>query len=75
MHVVGNALVGVELAFIRRERFAQPVQVVLIVFLGEETGFTMVLALDDVQRDAITLDAGATGHAGMLRQGKCRWPV
>ena len=41
-------------------------QVAAVVFLGEETGFTIVPALRDVQRDTIKIDAGAAGHETVL---------
>ena len=42
--------------------FAQLVQICVVVCFGEETRFTVVAALDDVQRDAIKMDAGAARH-------------
>jgi hypothetical protein len=46
------------------QRFAQPVQVGVIVLFGKEAGLAVVTALHDVQRDSINVDAGAAGHAG-----------
>jgi hypothetical protein len=54
----------------RGERFTQPVQVTLVVFFREETGFAIVSALHDVQWDVIELDAWAAGHETMLHQNK-----
>lgn len=70
MHVVGHQRVGVQRAAGLRERFAQPVQIAVIVFFGEEAGFAVVAALDDVQRDTVEVSARAAGHAVMQLQVK-----
>ena len=64
--MIGHEDVGMQPAFRLAQRFAQPVQVARIVFLGEEAGFAVVAALHDVQRYTIEVDAGAAGHAIML---------
>jgi hypothetical protein len=45
---------------------AQPVQVTQVIVFGEKTGFAVVAALHDVQRDTIQMDARAAEHTGML---------
>jgi hypothetical protein len=48
---------------------SQPMQVGKVVLLGKEARLTVVAALDDVQRQAIKVNAGAAGHdVFMLRQ-------
>jgi hypothetical protein len=42
------------------------VQVAAVVFLGEETGLTIVPSLHDVQRDTIKVDAVAARYERML---------
>ncbi len=53
-------------AFVLGQRFAQPVQIALVVSLAEETRFAIVAALDDVQRDLVKLDAGAAGNLRVI---------
>jgi hypothetical protein len=48
--------------------FAQPVEVSVIVFLAKEAGFTVVSALNDVQRNAIEVYTGAMGHMRTLTE-------
>jgi len=50
------------------EGFAQPVEVAQVVVFAKDAGLPLVAALDDVQRYAIKLDAGAAGHEFMLAQ-------
>ena len=59
--------IGVQSTFFLCQCFAQLVQICVVVCFGEETRFTVVAALDDVQRDAIKMDAGAAGHGFTLR--------
>jgi hypothetical protein len=66
MHVVGHQHVGVQRALGLAERFPQPMQVVAVILLAEETGLAIVAALHNVQRNAIEMDTGAAGHGRTL---------
>lgn len=58
VHVVGRQRVGVQRTAGLRQRRAQPVQIAMIVFFGEEAGFAVMAALDNVQRDTVEVSAG-----------------
>ena len=44
------------------QRLGEPVQVGVVILLGEKAGLAVVAALHDMQRNAIEMKAGATGH-------------
>ena len=60
--MVGHQGVGVQGAVCLGQGVFQPVQVGVVVLLGEEAGFAVVAALHDVQGLTIEVDAGAAGH-------------
>ena len=67
MHVIGHQYIGVQRAICFLQRFAEPMEVALVVLLREKARLAIVAPLDDVEGNAIEVDAGAAGHgAGML---------
>ncbi len=56
------------LAFGFCQGLIQSMEVAQVVFFAKEAQLPIVAALDDVQRDAIKLDAAAAGHGFMLAQ-------
>ena len=66
MDVVGHQRVGVKRAVLFLQRFAQPVEVCLIILFAEEARFAVVPALHEVQRHAIKMDARAAAHAAII---------
>jgi len=66
MDVVGHQRVGVKRAVLFLQRFAQPVEVGLIIFFAKEARFAVVPALHDVQRHTVKMDARAAGHVGII---------
>ena len=65
---MGAVDVGVQRAFGFRQGFAQPVEIAQVIIFAEEAGLSIMATLDDVQRNAIKLNAGAAGHDFMLAQ-------
>ena len=66
--MIAHQRVGMKLAFVVIERFAQPVQVAGVVVLAKEARLAVVPAQDDVERDTIELNAGAAGHGRRVSQ-------
>ena len=64
MYVVGHQRVGVQRNLLAQQCFTEPVQVALVVLFAEEACFAVMTPLHDMQRQAIEVDAWATGHAG-----------
>ena len=60
--MVGHQHVRVKRTSFLVQRFVQPVQIGMVVFFAEEAGFAVVTALHDVQRYAIKVNPGTTGH-------------
>jgi hypothetical protein len=72
VHMVVHEHIAVQLAIVVVEGFFQPVQVALVTFNAQEAGFSVVGALDDVERDVIELDARAAGHSWKIAQNNRR---
>ena len=62
VYMVGHEGIDVERAALLFQRFAQPVQVGLVVFLAKEAGFAVVSTLNDVQGYVIKVNVGAAWH-------------
>lgn len=67
MDVVGHEDVGVDDAAPVGSRFLEPVEVAVIVLLGEEAGLAIDASLDEVLRNSGKLDARAAGHGLILK--------
>ena len=57
------------------KRLAQPVKIGLVVFFAEEAGLAVMSPLHDVQRNAIKVDAGASGHVIIISKTIRAWPL
>lgn len=66
MNVVGHEHVGMNGAVPIGSRFLEPMEVAVIILLGEETGLSINAALDDMLGQSGQFDAGATGHVCRL---------
>ena len=73
--VVGHQRVGVKRALLFLQRFAQPVEVCLIIFFAKEARLAVVPALHDVQRYAIKMDAGRRGIGTIIANIIRPWPL
>lgn len=60
--MVSHEHIGMKSALLLIQRFVQPVQVSVIVFIAKETRFAIVSPLHDVQGYAIKMNTGTTGH-------------
>jgi hypothetical protein len=60
--MVGHENVGMECASLLLQGFTQPVEVSVMVLIAKEARFTVVSALDDLQRDVIKMNTGSTWH-------------
>ena len=49
--------------------FAQPFQIKAIVLIGKGTSLPIIATLNDVQRNAGKIEAGAAGHGGWKTEG------
>ena len=66
--MVSHEHVSMQLTVVVLQRFLQPIQITLVVFIAQEAGLAVVASLDDVKRNAIEWDARATGHAVLIAQ-------
>lgn len=60
--MVGHEGIGMDVAAPIGSRFFQPVEVTVIVLLGEETGLPIVSPLNDVLRHSGKINAWETWH-------------
>jgi hypothetical protein len=66
VNMIGHQHVGMQLAPLTRQRLTQPAEVGGSVLVFEKARRPVVAALDNVQRQAVDVDARATRHGGIL---------
>jgi hypothetical protein len=66
MYVVGHQRVGMEHTVGLPQRFAEPMQVSVLVLLSVKAGLALVASLHDVQRHVVEMSAWAAGHGVRL---------
>ena len=68
MHMIGHQRVGVKHTPALLQRFSQPMQVSVVVFLCKKAGLAVVAALHDVQRHVVEVGARAARHGARLAE-------
>jgi hypothetical protein len=62
MNMIGHQCVSVNGAATSASRLFQPMEIAVVIFIGEKTRLAVDAALNDVQRVVSEQNTGAAGH-------------
>jgi hypothetical protein len=73
--MVSHKHIGVKRAPLLFQRFGQPVQVSVIVFIAKEAGFSVMTPLNNMQGYSIKVNAGTTWHEQTIAENPSLAPL